>query len=285
MAISSQPETGRLDISASAGAYRTAEFQIVNASGTAVTGWTGADDPEIEVWTGDDREALTGTGLSAAWSSDTSGTVTIETDGTHTLTPATYQWRMLATSAGKTYEICRGNYTIQTAPGTVDLDPTAAESPYTTIDDLLTLAPWVTTLQGGSDRTGFAEHQEAARQWFDGLILACWRNANGYFSEYPYPTRGPSVDYPPEWLRDVLATGEGVQVTPKIKRACAAYALASICAAQLTMTEADSGYRLKAAQFRSMAKNEAVSMTVFIKSSTTATTYDIPVNLGIGARN
>jgi len=285
MAISSQPETGRLDLSASAGAYRTAEFQIVNASGTAVTGWTGADDPDIEVWPGDDRESLTGTGLSAEWKSDSAGTVTIIADGTHTIVPASYHWRMMATADARTYEVCRGVYVVAAAPGTVDPDPTDAESPYTTIDDLLTLAPWVTTLQGSSDRTGFAEHQEAARQWFDGLILSSWRNANGYFSEYPYPTRGPSVDYPPEWLRDVLATGEGVQVTPKIKRACAAYALASICAAQLTMTEADSGYRLKARQYRSMAKNEAVSMTVFVKSSTTATTYDIPVNLGTGARN
>ena len=284
MPLSSHPDTGRLDLSTSAGAFRAVDFQVRDASGSAVTGWVEAAAPTIQVWTGDDREPLDDTGLTAAWKS-TGGEVTITADGTHELRPGTYHWRMLATFDSKTYEVCRGSYLVQTAPGVVDTDPTAAHAPYTTIDDLLTLAPWIQTAQGITDRTGFAEHQEAARAWFDDIILASWNNASGRITEYPWPYMGNSVDHPPKWLRDVLATGEGVQVTPRIKRACAAYALASICGAQLTQNEADSGYRIKARQYRAMAKNEAVSMTVFVKASTAATTYDIAINLGIGARN
>ena len=285
MPLSAQPDTGRLDISASTGAYRAAEFQILDASGSAVTGWTGADDPVIEVWSGDDRAALDDTGLSATWLSDTAGTVTIEADGTHTLTPATYQWRMLATISGKTYEVCRGNYVVNSAPGATEETPDDDVSPYTTIDDLRTLCPGIEQVQGKHDRTGFAEHQEAARAWFDDIILSAYRTAPGKVIEWPYSTFSNSVDYPPQWLRDVLATGTGVKITPRIKRACAAYACYSIMAAQMTTDETASVYRKKAVQFRSMAHNEVISMTVWIKSSTTATDWTIPINLGIAARN
>ena len=289
MPLSAQPDTGRLDISASAGAYRAAEFQIADASGSAVTGWTGADAPDIEVWSGDDREALTGTGLSASWASDTDGTVTIEADGTHTLSPATYLWRMLATFGGNTYEVCRGNYVVNAAPGTTDETPDEAVSPYTTIDDIRTLCAGIEQVQGKHDRTGFAEHQEAARAWFDDIILSAYRSSNSLSSvrstPYGYAHVLSDVDYPPQWLRDVLATGTGVKITPRIKRACAAYACYSIMAAQMTLDETASVYRKKAVQFRSMAHNEVISMTVWIKSSTTATDWTIPINLGVATRN
>lgn len=287
MALSAQPETGRLDLSASTGAYRAAEFGITDASGSAVTGWTGADDPVIEVWSGDDRAALAGTGLSAKWLSDAAGTVTIESAGTHTISPASYQWRMLATYSGKTYEVCRGVYVVNPAPGEASNTPSGAVSPYTTIDDLRTLAPWVEQLQGKHDRTGFAEHQEAARAWFDDTIISAWRGGPGRI--YTTPATGfpwqESVDYPPEWLTTVLASGEGVKMTPRIRRACAAYALYSICAAQMTLDGNDSAYRKKAIQFRSLAHSEITSQVIYVKSRTTATTYDIAINLGIAARN
>lgn len=289
MPLSAQPDTGRLDISASAGAYRAAEFQIIDASGSAVTGWTGADDPVVEVWSGDDRAPLDDTGLSATWLDDGDGTVTIEADGTHTLTPAAYQWRMLATFSGKTYEVCRGNYVVNSAPGTTDETPDDDVSPYTTIDDLRTLCPGIEQVQGKHDRTGFAEHQEAARAWFDDIIMSAYRSSNSLSSvrstPYGYAHVTSDVDYPPQWLRDVLATGTGVKLTPRIKRACAAYACYSIMAAQMTTDETASVYRKKAIQFRSMAHNEVISMTVWIKSSTTATDWTIPINLGTSVRN
>lgn len=285
MSLSAQPDTGRLDITASAGAYRAAVFQVIDASGSAVTGWTGADDPVIEVWSGDDRAALDDTGLSATWLSDTAGTVTIETDGTHTLTPAAYQWRMLATFSGKTYEVCRGNYVVNSAPGATDETPTDEVSPYTTIDDLRTLCPGIEQVQGKHDRTGFAEHQEAARAWFDDIVLSAYRSINTNITEYPYPIQSRTVDYPPQWLRDVLASGTGVKLTPRVKRACAAYACYSIMSAQMTADETASVYRMKAIQYRSVAHNEVISMTVWIKSSTGATDWTIPINLGIAARN
>lgn len=286
MAISGQPETGRLDVSASAGAYRAAEFKIRDGAGSAITGWTGAAAPAVEVWAGDDREALGGAGLSASWTDAAAGVVSVESAGTHTLAPGIYQWRMRATSGGKTYEICRGNFTILPAPGAVTNTPDPATAPYTTIDDLRTLAPWLEQVQGKFDRTGFAEHQEAARAWFDAIVLAAWRNAPGRIKEYPYASPlNRFVDVPPQWLIDVLATGTGVKITPRVKRACAAYAVYSVCQSQAGIDESASQYRAHAVKFRMMANSEVVSQTVFVKAVSSASTYDVAINLGVAARN
>lgn len=286
MPLSGQPASGRLDLSASAGASRAAEFTVSTAAGLPVTGWTGAAAPTVEVWPGDDREALAGAGLSATWKDAANGVVRVTSAGTHTISPGVYQWRMMATFEGTTYEICRGNYTIAPAPGAVSNTASAATAPYTTIDDLRTLAPWIEQNQSKFDRQGFAEHQEAARAWFDNIILSSWRQASGRLQEYPFSmTYTTAVDYPPKWLRDVLATGTGVMMTPAIKRACAAYALYSICAAQAGIDESASQYRAHAVRFRSMAHSEVVSMVVFVKANATATTWDIAINLGIAARN
>lgn len=286
MPLSGQPAPGRLDLSASAGASRSADFTVSTAAGLPVTGWTGAAAPTVQVWPGDDREALAGAGLSATWKDAANGVVLVTSAGTHTISPGVYQWRMLATFDGTTYEICRGNYTIAAAPGDTDNATDNATSPYTTIDDLRTLAPWIEQNQGKHDRQGFAEHQEAARAWFDDVVLSAWRNASGRLTEYPFSIKfNDAVDYPPQWLRDVLATGSGVKMTPRIKRACAAYACYSICAAQAGIDETASQYRKHAVRFRAMAHSEVVSMVVFVKSSTAATTWDIAINLGVAARN
>lgn len=286
MPISGQPDTGRLDISASAGAYRAAEFKIRDSAGLAVTGWTGAAAPAVEVWAGDDREALAGAGLSTSWADAAAGVVLVEAAGTHTLAPGVYLWRMRATSNARTYEICRGNFTILPAPGAVTNAPNPATAPYTTVEDLRTLAPWIEQLQGKFDRTGFAEHQEAARAWFDDIVLAAWRNAPGRVKEFPYAAPlNRYVDVPPQWLIDVLATGSGVKITPRLKRACAAYAIHSICQAQAGIEETASQYRAHAVKFRMMAHSEVVSQTVFVKATVAATSFDIAINLGVAARN
>lgn len=272
---------------ASTGAFRAAAFTIANASGSAVTGWTGADAIAVQVWSGDDHAALTGTGLAASWTDAAAGIVSIVADGTHTLAPGAYQWRMMATHAGTTYEVCRGVYTISTAPGSTSDTPAVTVSPYTTIEDLRTLAPWVEQLQGKFDRTGFAEHQQAARAWFDDVLISAWRGAAGrnvthsvgWLSDYGAP------DYPPKWLVDVLATGSGVKITPRVKRACAAYAIYSICSAQSALDEQASVYRRHAIRFRAMAHNETISQVVYVKSSVTATDYTVAINLGILTRN
>jgi hypothetical protein len=290
MPISAQPETANIEIVASAGTYRAVTMTIRDYAGSAVTGWnSGTDTLAVEVWPGDDREALTGTGASAAWLDAPGGIYRIVSAGTHTLTPRKYQIRVKATSGGVTYEIARGVYEVKSAPGTGSNATDPATAPYTTIDDLRTVAPWIDQLQSEHDRAGLAEHQEAARQWFDRIILAAhkWNASRVYEFETSGPYRGWGIglEEPPKWLTDVLATGTGIQLDPPIKRACALYACYSACMAQVTISEEASQYRIKATEFRKMAGNEAACLTVWVKASTTASTYSIPFRLSSIVRN
>ncbi len=288
MPISAQPETANIEIVASAGTYRAATMTITDYAGSAVTGWSSESDTlAVEVWPGDDREELADTGLSAAWVSASTGQYKIIADGTHELPAKRYQVRVLATSGGLTYEIARGTYNVKSAPGTADNTADPATAPYTTIDDLRTVADWIDQLQSEHDRAGLAEHQEAARQWFDRIILAAWKSNVGRVHEYPFPYRGWEIglDEPPKWLADVLATGEGVRIDPPVKRACALYACYSACMAKAAMDEKESLYNQKAALFRKAAGNEAACLTVWVKASTTATEYTIPFRLSYIARN
>lgn len=287
MALSAQPESGWLDLTASAGASRAATYSITSASGLPVTGWSGGDVLTVEVWPGDDRAALTGSGLTVAWSDAPNGVVRITSTGAHTLTPASYHWRAMATSGGSTYEIVRGKYEIYPSPGTVPNTVDPATKPYTTLDDLRTLMPNVEELLTKFDRSGFAEHQEAARQWLDDIVLASWKSNRGQrltpsWSRYPYWTT--AVDEPPQWLVEVLETGEGIKITPRIKRALAAYACYSICNAQMVIDEKASSYAVKAVRFRKMASAEITSQVIWVKEYVNATDYTWPINLAsIGA--
>lgn len=290
MAISAQPESLNIEVVASAGTYRAATMTIRGYAGAAVTGWNaGTDTLAVEVWPGDDRAALTGTGVSAAWVDAPGGQFKIVADGTHTLAPKRYQIRVKATAGGVTYEIARGVYIVKAAPGTGSNATDPATAPYTTIDDLRTVADWIDQLQGEHDRAGLAEHQEAARQWLDKIILAAWRSNVGRVFELPstapYRGWGISLDEPPKWLADVLATGEGVRLDPSLRRACALYACYSACMSKASFEEKDSIYRIKATELRKMASNEAACLTVWVKASTTATDYTIPFRLSYIARN
>jgi hypothetical protein len=209
--------------------------------------------------------------------------------GTHTLTPRKYQIRVKATSGGVTYEIARGVYEVKSAPGTGSNATDPATAPYTTIDDLRTVAPWIDQLQSEHDRAGLAEHQEAARQWFDRIILAAWKSSGTRMVDHPdvapYRGYGMGLDEPPKWLTDVLATGTGVRLDPPIKRACALFACYSACMAQVTISEEASQYRIKATEFRKMAGNEAACLTVWVKAAPTASTYSVPFRLSSIVRN
>lgn len=288
MPLSAQPETRNVHIVASTGATRSVTISIRDYDGRPVTGWDDETDTlSVQVWPGDDREPLDDTGVSASWLSDTSGTVSVVTDGTHVLPPKKYHWRLLVTLASETtYELARGAYTVLPAPGSASNEPDGSTTPYTTFDDLQTVAPWIGQLLSATDRAGLMEHQEAARQWLDQLILDAWVGANTYATHYPaYYGWGGDIPGPAKWLQDVLATGTGVEVTPKVKRACALFACYSVCMAQVTADDKGSAYRTKAAEFRKMAAGEVIGLTVRVKANTTATTYTVPIRLGIGARN
>lgn len=289
MPLSSQPEAGRLDIEASAESFRAVLWSIVDDDRDAVTGWSGSDTLSVQVWPGDDRLPLTGTGVTATWSDAPNGIVKITCDGTHTLAPNEYQWRLMATNGGVTYEVVRGVLKVLIAPGSTSNTPDPATAPYTTFDDLLTVASWIGQLRSEHDRSGLMEHQEAARIWLDGIVKRSYRSA-GYgqiWSSGLYPVGWGDwpCDGPPKWLMDVLATGTGVKLTPEVKRACALYACYSACAAQVTVKQEMSQYELKASRFRQMAADEIQSTVIYIKSSTTATDWTIPVRAGVATRN
>lgn len=288
MAISAQPETANVDIVASAGATRAVTVTIHDYAGLAVTGWnSGTDTLTVEVWPGDDRAPLTGAGVTASWLDAPNGIVQVKTTGAHTIAARKYLWRLLAVSGGNTYEIARGAYQIKPAPGSTSNDADPATAPYTTIDDLLAVGPWIDDLQSETDRAGMAEHQEAARQWFDQIVLDSWVAANCRITRIPggYDPFEGTVPGPAKWLEDVLATGTGVELTPRVKRACALYACFCACQAQMAKDPESSQYRTKAIEYRRMAGNQAITMTVKVKPTATATDYTISIKLGIGVRN
>lgn len=287
MPLSDNPVTSRIDLEASSGAYRAFGLTITNVAGSAVTGWSGSDSLDVQVWRGDDSEALDDAGVTAAWSSAANGTLTIATDGTHELSPSSYQFRLMATNGGRTYEVARGNYLIRNAPGETGNCLPASQRPYTTIDDLRTVAPWIEQAKSEFDRSGFEEQQIAARQWLDSVVMKAYQDRyflNRYTSinsQYWSNRR----DEAPEWLRTSIQSGKGIEITPMLKRACALYACHLICMAQVTVKDDASQYRRKAAEFRNMANNLLISAPVRVKSTLTSTTYDFVVNLNISPRN
>ena len=289
MAISAQPETrNNLELVASAGASRTVTFQIADWNGSPVTGWEGGDALTVQVWRGDDYAVLTGTGVAAAWASASAGTVSVTTDGTHTLSTQRHSWRLLVANGGKTYEIARGIYEILPAPGSTSNSADPATDPYTTIDDLRTVCSWIEQVQSRHDQAGLMEHQRNARVWFDDAVKAGYLSGNTYYT-IPYGIANRAwigeIDTVPGWLEDVLATGSGVELTPKIKRVCALYACYSALSSQVTLDDAANAYRRMAAAYRSSAANELATTVVKVKASTAATTYDVQIHLNRFSRN
>lgn len=285
MAISAQPETRvNFDIVASAGASRTVTFQVANYNGLPVTGWENGDVLTVQVWRGDDYAVLSGTGVTAAWASASAGTVSVTTDGTHTLATQRYSWRLLATNGGKSYELARGTYEILPAPGLTSNSADPATDPYTTIDDLRTVCAWIEQIQSKHDQAGLMEHQRNARVWFDDSVKAGYLSGRTYYGiggrSWPSET-----DEVPGWLEDVLATGAGVELTPRIRRICALYACHSALSSQVTLDDTGNAYRRMAAAFRVAASNELAATIVKVKASTTATTYDVLIYLNRFSRN
>lgn len=283
MAITGQPATRiNLDIVASAGASRTVTFQIADANGTAVTGWESGDTLTVQVWRGDDYAVLTGIGVTSAWSSAPNGTVSVTTDGTHTLDVQKYAWRLLAANGGKTYEVARGAYEILPSPGSVSNAADPANDPYTTIDDLRTVCNWIEEVQSTHDQAGLMEHQRNARVWFDDAVkagfLSCGASYTRPIGMIGVPWLG-DLDAVPQWLTEVLASGSGIELTPQVKRACALYACYSALSSQITTKDDANAYRRMAAAFRASAANEVATMTVNVKSSTASTTYDVSIHL------
>lgn len=286
MALTENPVTGRLDIETSQGAYRAFPFTICNASGLAVTGWSGNDTLSVQAWRGDSLSELDGTGVTANWTDAANGVITVKTDGTHELLPASYNWRLLATNANLTYEVVRGSYTVKAAPGDTSNSFSAKDRPYTTIEDLRTVAPWIEQLKSEFDQAGFAEHQVSARHWFDNIVMRSYSNRYN-FTRYTtvYGSYWNNAqDEPPQWLRTVVESGRGVQITPAIVRACALYTCHLVCQAQVSFKDDSSAYRKKSAEFRSMAANAIASMTIRVKSSLSASAYDTTINTNISVR-
>lgn len=287
MALSDYPVTGRLDLEASSDAFRPYQFAITNLAGQPVTGWLSTDVITAQVWRGDSQPPLENTGVAVSWSNYATGTVRIVTDGTHDLTPSTYLWRLLVNHDSQNYEVCRGDFKVNFAP--VDSTGTLPYSkrPYTTIEDLRTVAPWIDSLKTQYDQTDFMEQQLAARAWLDDLVGRGFANTTYYTTQYavtPYPWQSHRDEVPP-WLREVIATGNGIEITPRVRRAVACYAAHLVCAAQVVVKDDASAIRAKSLELRRQAMNIVTSTLIYVRSSLTATKFDIPIDLSISRRN
>lgn len=286
MALSDSPITGRIDLEASTDAYRSFPFTICNLAGQPITGWSSGDVLAVQVWRGDDLAELDDTGVLITWLDAPTGVIRLVTDGTHALTTSTYQWRALATNGGRNYEIVRGNYSVLHAPGSGSNSIPASQKPYTTIDDLRSIAPWIEQAKSEFDQAGFVEQQIAARQWMDNVVARSWSNRSSVlYGSYYGSNIGNQFEAVPEWLTDVLASGKGIQITPAIKRACAAYACSQICLAQVSVKDDASTYRKKSAEFRNMAASLVATMTVRVRASVSSATFDVLINTNVSTRN
>jgi hypothetical protein len=209
------------------------------ATGLPVEGYTGSEVLAADVWPGDDRPALFHPSMS--WVDATAAKVllTILPAQTAALAPGRYQVRASITPGDGHLRVFFAAWLdVKGSPGTATARPT-----YGTADEMLRLAPWLTTLQAETDQSNFAEALADAREWLDGIILERWAGlyAAGDFlrrqDTFQWTTPGDVAPAP--WMRDALAAG-GLIVRPAVTRICALYAIAEACEPQLGKAEGTS---------------------------------------------
>ncbi|CAN0454681.1 unnamed protein product, partial [Phaeothamnion confervicola] len=132
--------------------------------------FTGDDVLSAQVWPGDDTPAIFAPPV--VWIDPAIARVklTIPGNATANVPPGRYQLRATVTpSDGLKRAFYRAWLDLKAVPGT-----RPAPAVYGTADDVLGVAPWLTSLQTEHDQTNFAEALGRARSWLDGLILKRW---------------------------------------------------------------------------------------------------------------
>jgi hypothetical protein len=265
------------------GEDRTFPFVYTVDGSTPSTQFLGTDTLTGRVWAGGSTPTLFAP--TVGWDADNGGyaaaafTVAIAGTNTTGFTPAgVYRLQALATRSGQSEIILDADLEIASAPGT-DTAPTF----YTSLDDLLDYADWLTDLQTDRDVMGFTHQRARARSWFDGMIVSRWKwNSTSPTPGTPgyggYSLYGSYDPFPSKWLRDQLGANL-VIVRDEIKEACAKRAIHYVCQRQIGQGDSARDYARLARYF--LRSSEELSKTIRVEIDLNGDGYaDFTVNLG-----
>lgn len=151
----------------------TADYALtLSAEGGSPPGYTGAELLTAELWPGDDQPVLAE--LQAVWRDppdEITVTISAAVLSAAGVTPALYPCRVRLTAAGRVSTIARFQLCLRPAPAAA-APPRVACS----LEDMLTLAPWLNSLQSSpGHQAGFLAQRSLARAWLENQIKARWR--------------------------------------------------------------------------------------------------------------
>lgn len=261
-----------LDISQ--GLAKTFSRKIFDSNGYAVTGFTGRETFEIDIWQGDTGKAIHNVEATGQWVRPMEGEYQIAI-GASDIPKGVYSIRSILLPNGETCydgprEVYRGFLRVSPSPSDSICDPLKS---YCTYQDLLERAPWVETTHVDQDLNGFARHRHRARAWIDEAIIRNAPNSNWnasnvvFYGLYPpgYSTSGR--------VRYMLDKNELV-VTPQIRDCAAHYSLYLICDA-LSSTPSTGSYAEIAKKHYYKAQTQLQSMNVAFSEDGTTVNYSL----------
>jgi hypothetical protein len=213
----------------------------IHAEGTGlpVEGYDGTEALSADVWPGDDLPALFHPAVTWVDAAAAKIRIALAPSSTASLAGGRYQLRARVTPAGDGLPraLFRAWLDVRSTPGTGTARPV-----YGTADEMLRLAPWLTSLQAETDQSNFAEARADAREWLDGIILERWAGlypGRSFARQDTFDWSTPGATVAPAWMRAALAA-DGLLVRPAVARACACYAIAEACEPQLGKLEGTS---------------------------------------------
>lgn len=236
------------------GSYQRRRLTLRTPAGSDAAGYAVEDTPSCELWAGDDLAVLARPAV--AWdpaAGPPRAVLTLLEADTAGLAPGTYRGLIWVDSQGRHVPGGRFALRLTAVPGTA-----VPRKVGCTLGDMEALASgWVDQLQDlDDDQAGFAEQRAAARDWRDDRILRSYRRLIR-------PPRGAAPARRVERLRAHLDADRLLAETPggrRLRRACAAYALAEVLRPQVGAI-GQTSYQALADRFATMAEEALAGCT------------------------
>lgn len=221
----------------------------------------GSDTLSVNVWPGG-SQAVT-FNPTAIWLDPTGAAtyqLTIGASQTATLAAGRYEGATYLSRNGLRSKIDGFELVLTQAAGTDTLRPV-----YCQLTDMLKFAPWLQNVQAREDLTGFADQRADAREWYENIVLRCYRGGGwGNYNEHsaaafafagggPRKQIGKSI-----WLTQQLAANK-LMVLPEVVKVNALYAIYMVCNAQIARK--DNPYDAFAARYYAQAQTLVCNST------------------------
>ena len=259
---------------------RSKDFSLIvklpdgtTATGVFTTGYTLV----ATVWKGNDTAAIIHP--TATWVDAPNGSLKLafQDADTASLEFGVYDWCVDATFSGRTGRIAQGTILVTETAGT-----TAARPTYCELSDLLKYAPWINDIQYGNVVEGFADQRADAREWYDGVVLRCFRSPGfvgmyGAHSQAIMSFGAGSRLGKSKWLTDALAANQ-LMVLPEVKRLNAYYAIYLVCGQQINR---GGSFASEKGRFYNLACSEIFASTAQLDTSGSGY-YSVAIPLGVG---